>query len=247
MTNLKAVIVEDEQSSREGLTNMLTDFCKDVSVVGQAGTVQEGIKLILKTSPDIVFLDIELPGESGFELLKYFPEGNFDVVFTTAYNQYAVKAFKMSAIDYLLKPIDLEELRNSIEKVREKKDLEYLKDRVITLQNNLNNTFHKLALPVGDGIIFIELKDIIRLEAQGNYTVFHFSNKEKHLVSKTLKFYEELLSESNFFRINRTDLINLNYVQKYTRQKRPVITLTDGETLFLAETKKNKFLGFMEL
>lgn len=247
MISLKAVIIEDEKNSREALTNILSDFCENITVYGQAETVQEGIKEILKSSPDIVFLDIELPNESGFELLKYFPEGNFDVIFTTAYNQYAVKAFKMSAIDYLLKPIDLEELRNSIEKVRKKKSLESLKKRVEILQNNLNNTFHKLALPVGDGIIFVELKNIIRLEAQSNYTVFHLTNKEQKMVTRTLKFYDDLLSESNFFRINRKDLINMNFIQKYTKQKRPVITLTDGTNLFLAETKKAKFIATMEM
>lgn len=246
MQILRAVIIEDEENSREALKNMLHEFCENLEVVGAAETVASGVKLIVQTNPDIVFLDIELPNESGFELFNYFPKGNFDVVFTTAYEQFAVKAFKSSAIDYLLKPIDIEELKESVEKVRSKKESKSLKERLDTLKSNLNNNLHKLALPTSSGYVFVALDEIVRCEAQGGYTKFYFQEGQNYLVTRTLGLYENLLVESNFFRINRTDLVNLNFVSKYIRQKRPVILLSDGVELSLSESRKQKFLELFE-
>jgi len=246
MIELRAVIIEDEENSRTALKNMLTEFCEGIAVVGMAGSIAEGVKTIIEFEPDLVFLDIELPNGNGFELFNYFPAGHFDVIFTTAYNQYAVQAFKLSAIDYLLKPINLEELRSALEKVHDKKHAAFLKDKIETLRNNLNNTFHKLALPSSDGLIFIELNEIIRCEAKGNYTQFHLINGSKHLITKTLGHYEEILKDSNFFRTNRADLVNLNHIQKYTRQKRATILLSDGTTLSIAEGRKNSFLEIFD-
>ena len=246
MIDIKAVIIEDEEKSRNTLKNMLTDFCEGVEIVGMGESIADGVKSIIEHKPDLVFLDIELPNGNGFELFNYFPLGHFDVIFTTAYDQFAVQAFKMSAIDYLLKPIDLEDLRNGLQKVRDKKHGEFLKEKIETLRSNLNNTFHKLALPSSDGLIFIELNDIIRCEASGNYTKFHLTNGSSHLISKTLGHYEEILKDSNFFRTNRADLVNLNHIQKYTRQKRATILLSDGTTLNIAEGRKNSFLEIFE-
>ena len=246
MISIKAVIIEDEENSRNALKNIVTEFCEGVKVLDMAETVEDGVKAIIKHEPDLVFLDIELPNGSGFELFKFFPAGHFEVIFTTAYDQYAVQAFKMSAIDYLLKPINIEELRTAVGKVKDKKQTHYLKEKIETLRSNLNNTFHKLALPSSDGFIFVELNNIIRCEAKGNYTMFHFIDRKSHLISRTLGHYEEILKDSNFFRINRGDLVNLNHIQKYTRQKRPVILLNDGTTLTISDGRKNDFLDFFE-
>jgi len=246
MVELRAVIIEDEEKSRNTLINMLNDFCEGIEIVGMSESIADGVKTIIEHDPDLVFLDIELPNGNGFELFNYFPAGHFDVILTTAYDQYAVQAFKMSAIDYLLKPINLEELRVGIQKVRDKKNSEFLKEKIETLRSNLNNTFHKLALPSSDGLIFIELDEIIRCEANGNYTEFHLKNGLSHLITKTLGHYEEILKDSNFFRTNRADLVNLNHIKKYTRQKRATIQLSDGTTLKIAEGRKNNFLEIFE-
>lgn len=243
---IKAIIIEDEENSRNTLKNMLTNFCEGVMVLDMAETVEEGVKAIIKHEPDVVFLDIELPNGNGFELFKFFPNGHFDVVFTTAYDHFAVKAFKMSAVDYLLKPIDLEELKAAIEKTKEKKNTTELKEKIETLRSNMNNTFHKLALPSSDGFVFVELSEIIRCEAQGNYTTFHFINGKNMMITRTLGHYEEILKESNFYRISRSDLVNLNHIQKYTRQKRATILLNGGTTLTISDSRKNAFLELIE-
>jgi two-component system LytT family response regulator len=245
MHTLKSIIVEDEKSSQITLQNMLLNFCKGVEVVGISGTVDEAIKLIQKEKPDLVFLDIELPEKNGFHLLEYFPEATFEIIFTTAYNQYAVKAFRMSAIDYLLKPIDLDELRLAIEKVAEKKTFSSNKIKYQLLQDNMNNVFNKLALPGRNGSIFVEIADIVRIEADGNYTIFYLKSGTSHVVSKTLRVYDELLSDFNFFRINRKDILNLNHIVELRRHKKMTILASDGRWLTVTESRKEDFLSIL--
>ncbi|MEM9918120.1 MAG: LytTR family DNA-binding domain-containing protein [Bacteroidota bacterium] len=240
--NIRALIVEDEIESRETLFNMLTHYCEGVEVVGQAGSISEAVEAIHESKPNVVFLDIEMPQETGFRLFDYFTEPDFDVVFTTAYDQYAVKAFKFSAVDYLLKPIDLEELRAALVKVKDKLKLKQHYVHFQVLRKNLNSDLKKIALPTAEGILFIELSEIIRCEAQGNYTAFYLMDEQKVIVSKTLKIYAELLNEFDFFRINRSDLINLKKVRKYGRQKAPTITLIDGTSLIMSENRRKDFL-----
>ncbi len=243
---LKAIIVDDEKSSRITLRNMLTDFCVNVEVLAEASSVIEAVKEINRLLPDIVFLDIEMPEQNGFKLLEYFHEINFEIIFTTAYDQYAVKAFRLSAIDYLLKPIDLEELREALQKVAEKKRFEQSQQKISALKENLNNVLKKLALPTGEGFIFVEISSILRCEASGNYSQFYFIDGSKILVSKTLKTFEEILDDFNFFRINRSNIINLSHIKKYGRQKNATITMTDGNVLTLSERRKDDFLKRFE-
>lgn len=238
---IKAIIVDDEENSRITMHNMLTNFCKGVDVIGQASSVEEASKLIRSNKPDVVFLDIEMPEQNGFKLLEHFENPTFDIIFTTAYNQYAAKAFRLAAIDYLLKPIDLEELRESLQRVKNKSASEQKTQRIIALRDNINHKLSKLALPTNDGYIFLELDDIIRCEAQGNYTIFYTKREEKIVVSKTLKIFDEMLRNLNFFRINRSHLINLKYIKKYGRQKNPTITMIDGSILSLTEGRKHDF------
>ena len=242
--NIKAIIVEDEENSRITLANMLTNFCEGVEVLAQANSVKTALPLIREHQPDLVFLDIEMPEDNGFKLFDYLPSLNFETIFTTAYNQYAVKAFRVSAIDYLLKPIDLHDLRAAITKVKEikKGQSPASQSRIDTLRENLNGQMNKLALPIQDGFLFIELKNIIYCEAQGNYTAFYLRGNDKILISKTLKIYTDLLIEFDFFRLNRSHLINLKHVRNYGRQKNPVITLSTGVSLVLSENRKEAFL-----
>ena len=238
---IKALIVDDEENSRQALHNLLKDYCKGVDVIGKAASVKEAIKIADNKKPDVVFLDIEMPVENGFKLLEYYEEIPFDVVFTTAYDQYAVKAFKFSALDYLLKPIDLEELRNSIEKVKENKQ-ETRKPHYDTLQYNIKHNLKKLALPTIEGYSFIDLDEILYCEASNNYTIVYLTNRKKIVVSKTLREYEDLLSDFNFFRVNRSHLINLKFIKEYKKARRPIILMTNGTEVSLATARKQDFL-----
>ena len=243
---LNSIIIDDEASSRDTLRNMLEKYCTDIKVSGAAGNIEEGIKLIFQNKPDLVFLDIELPEQSGFDLFNYFEQPDFDVIFTTAYSEYAVKAFRLSAIDYLLKPIDLELLRHSLDKFREKQQLSEEREKYNILRENLNNVLKKLSLPSLNGYEFVELKDIVRCEAEGNYTKFHFTNGKTSLISKTLKTYADLLADFNFFRVNRSHVINLTHIAKYERQRNPVIEMVDGSLISIPETRKIAFFDALE-
>ncbi|MCB0652582.1 MAG: response regulator transcription factor [Saprospiraceae bacterium] len=245
MNTLKSVIVEDEISSQNTLKNMLNDFCDGIEVSGIAGTVDESIKLIQKVKPDIVFLDIDLPEKNGFQLLDYFPDASFEIIFTTAHNQYAIKAFKLSAIDYLLKPIDLEELRLAISKVADKKKDISSREKYRLLIENMNNKSKMLSLPSRTGLVFVEIKNIIHCEADGNYTIFHMTTGEKHIVSKTLGIYDQLLSDLNFYRINRKDLVNLNHILELRRQKKMTVKLSDNSFLPITDSRKDEFLDLL--
>ncbi|HMR43084.1 MAG TPA: LytTR family DNA-binding domain-containing protein [Saprospiraceae bacterium] len=246
MDPIRAIIVEDEESSQITLQNLLEKFCENVEVLGIAANVMEAVKLINKQSPDLVFLDIELPGQNGFELLDFYNKIPFEIVFTTAYDIYALKAIKLSAVDYLLKPIDLEELQDALKKVVLKRELHWQNKRIALLKENLNNSFQRLALPVQDGFEFVEIDDIVRLEANGNYTQFFFVSGDKILISKTLKYFEEVLSEHNFFRINRSDFISLKHIKKLSRNKKVIVSMKDGNDLGVAESRRDEFLQKME-
>jgi len=245
--NLRAIIIEDELDIRVSLENMLNQFCEGVEVITAVDSVAKGVKAIQENEPDLVFLDIELPQENGFSLFKYFPNPKFEVVFTTAYAKYALKAFKLSAIDYLLKPFDLEDLRQSILAVKERKEFHLTNDKLAILKDNLNRRYEKLILPTQEGFSFIELKDIIYCEAKGNYTLFHLLNKEELLVSKTLKIYSSLLKDFNFFRISRSYLINLNHIKKYGRSKKPTLTMINDALLSVSLHRRDLLLQELKL
>lgn len=239
---MKAIIIEDEESSQITLRNMLTDYCHGVEIVGIADSVGNGVRLINANPPDLIFLDIEMPGQNGFKLFDYFPKPEFGIVFTTAYNEYALKALKMSAADYLLKPIALDELRIAISKVKEKKELLASRDRWKILKGNIDRTLQKLALPTNEGYEFINIQDITRCEAIGNYTNFYLSDNRKILVSKTLKLFADILEEHFFFRISRSQLVNLRFIKKFGRQKSPTLTMVDGSVLNVSTSRKDELL-----
>ncbi len=241
--NIKAIIVEDEEQSRLSLQSLVNEFCDGVTVTHTAESVMVAVKLINQHQPDLIFLDIQMPGQNGFELLEYFPDPQFEVVFTTAYSEYALKAFNLSAADYLLKPIGIKKLRTAVEKVIEKRDLSLTKQKLAVLKDNLNNLEQKLVLPTKTGYSFIDLQNLIRCEAQSNYTMFFMATGKKILVSKTLKVYEKILIEFNFIRINRSQLVNMNHISKYGRQKTPMLVMSDGSELSVSEGKKEEFLG----
>jgi two-component system LytT family response regulator len=243
---IHAIIIEDEKDSRAILNTLLTKYCNDIEVIAEAENVREGVNLINLLSPDLVFLDIEMPFENGFHLFNYFEEVNFEVIFTTAYDEYALKAFRFAALDYLLKPINLEELRDAITRVNKKEDQAgYSNVRIQTMVYNLDHNFQKIALPILNGLVFVDLDDIIYLEADNNYTVVHTINN-KHVVSKTLREYEAILNSVGFFRVNRSNLINAKFLKNYIKNTPPSIELIDGTKFQLSNSRKKDFLGFIK-
>src|SRR5690349_8587336 len=242
---LKSIIVDDELKSRESLKKMLAAFCQDVEVLETCQNVAEVVKAIEELKPDIVFLDIQMQGETGFDLLSTLEDIDFEVIFTTAYSEYALKAIKFSAIDYLLKPIDIEDLQKAVAKVEKKQRLN-ITDRLKHLLQNLkggNNTEnYKLALPTAEGLTFIKTNDILYCKASGNYTEIFMEGGKKHLVSRPLKEYDDMLSEHTFFRIHHSFLINLNGVKSYIRGEGGQVVMSDNATLDVSRRKKEAFM-----
>lgn len=242
---INCIIVDDELKSRESLKILLEDFCTNVSVLALCQSVAEAIEAIQKHKPDVVFLDIQLQRETGFDLLTKIPEINFEVIFTTAYSEYAIKAFKFSAIDYLLKPIDIEELKRAVSKVEKRKG-DTITSRLQELMNNLKSNSsenYKLALPTADGLVFIKMQDILYCEASSNYTDITLSDGKKYVVSRTLREYEELLEGHNFYRIHNSYLINLNAIKKYVRGDGGYVVMSNDKSLDVSKRKKDGFLS----
>jgi two-component system, LytTR family, response regulator len=242
---IKGVIVDDELKSRESLQILLQDFCKDVEVAAVCQNVEEGYLAIVRHKPDVVFLDIQMQRETGFDLLEKFKRIDFEVVFTTAYSEYAIKAFKFSAIDYLLKPIDIEELNAAVDKIRNRKNSN-ISERIQQLGYNLKPDSpqrYRLALPSNDGLVFVKVEEVMYCEADSNYTIVHLVNEKKHMVSRTLKEYEELLSGHDFFRIHNSYLINLNFIKNYVRGEGGYVIMKNGTSLDVSKRKKEAFLS----
>jgi two-component system LytT family response regulator len=242
---IRAIVIDDEPNSRETLELMLNAFRQHLVVEDSCGTPIEGIESIQKHHPDLVFLDIEMPGMNAFEMLKKIKPINFEVVFTTAYDRYAINAIRISALDYLLKPIDSDELRNVIHKCFDKKQQKNLDEQFqILFSQTSNKNFHaeSIALPAIDGLLFIKINDIIRCEANGSYTKIFLQNKETVLVSRNLKEYEEMLSGKEFFRIHESHLINLSFLKKYIKGDGGQVILHDGSVLDVARRRKEEFL-----
>lgn len=241
---INCIIVDDEPKSRESLKILLEDFCQNVVVKALCQDVAEAVDAIQVHKPDVVFLDIHLQRETGFDLLTRLNDVNFEVIFTTAYSEYAIKAFKFSAIDYLLKPIDIEELKRALAKV-EKRMSDTISDRLKQLIQNLkapSTENYKLALPTSDGLVFVKVNDILYCEASSNYTLIFTFDGKKHVVSRTLKEYEDMLSEHNFFRIHNSYLINLNAIKKYVRGEGGYVVMANDQSLDVSKRKKEAFL-----
>lgn len=242
---LKALIIDDEVRSRESLKHIVTEACKNVEVIDMAESVETGVLAIKKHNPDLIFLDIEMQDGTGFDLLEKASKSDFDVIFTTAFENYALRALKMSAVDYLLKPINETELAAAVNKVEEKVQQVSSNRNFELLLQNLNSQAgnHKIALPTTEGLSFISVKNIIRCQADGSYTHFFFKDGTRFLVSKKIKEYEELLSPYNFVRVHHSHLVNLDEVTKYVRGDGGYVVMSDGETVYVSKRKKEDFLS----
>lgn len=241
---MKAILIDDEPNSTEALEQMLRLTCPDVEVVGIANSAQNGLEIIRKHAPDVIFLDIQMPHMTGFELLEKLGKVNFAIIFTTAHDQYALQAFKVSAADYLLKPIDMDELENAVEKVRNRMktavpDFGSLESLFRQMQKT---EVKRLVLPTGDGLVFVNLSDIVRLESDSNYTMFHLVSKQKILVSRTLGEYENVLLANDFCRIHHSHLINLAQLRRYIKTDGGYAEMSDGSKIEISRRKKEEFL-----
>lgn len=247
--NLTAVIIEDERHNRELLHQLLQDFCPQITLSGFAGSVTDAITLINSVSPDVIFLDIELTGGTGFQVLEDADTRNAQVIFTTAYEQYAIKALKMSSLDYLLKPIDLEELQTAVEKAIKWKGTNVYTRQLQELLDNVKQPASseiRLCVPVADGFEFIKSDDISYVKAEGSYTRFHLKSQRELLVSKHLKEYEAMLPPVIFFRNHHSYVINLHEVQRYIKSDGGSVLMSNGEFLPLSRSKKDLFMEAME-
>ena len=244
MQVLKAILVDDELSSLQNLQYKILEYCPSLKVVAQSQNPEEAVRLIHQFKPDVIFLDIEMPRMSGFKMLEQIPEVDFEVIFITAYNHYAINAIRISAFDYLVKPVSIEELQESVERLGIS-SVKKNRERAELLKKNLSNPKSQddhIALPANDGLEFIQIKQIIRIESSSNYSKVILQSGQPLLVTRQLKDFEELLQEYRFYRIHHSHLINLNFIAKYTRGDGGQITMRNGDVIDVSRRKKEVFL-----
>ncbi len=247
---IQALIIDDEQHCIDRLSMLLNNNYSDtIRVLDRCNSVEQGISAIKKHRPELVFLDIQIHDQTGFDLMQSTSEYNYEVIFTTAHDGFAVKAFKFSAVDYLLKPVDTDDLANAIEKVKSKQKTQEQSQKLDSLFYNLKNLqapAKKICIPVSNGKEIISVSDIVRCQSDVNYTYLFLQNKTKIIVTKTLKEFDELLSDYNFFRVHNSHLVNLNYVKGYSAGKGGMVILTDGTSIDVSTRRKDEFLKRLE-
>lgn len=242
---IRTIIVEDEQKSREMLAGLIEKGCPQLTVVGLARDVKEGVDMIRQQKPDLVFLDISMPDGSGFDLLEQVHGQKFELIFATASDAHAIKAIKYSACDYLLKPIDIDELRLAVDRVVNKRQSTPNMDNLQFLIQHLrkaDENYQKITLPTGNAYEIVNIRDIIRCEADGSYTTFYLNDKRKLLISAGLKHYEELLPESEFIRVHHHHLINMNHVVRFLKEDGGYAVMSDGSRIEISRRKKETFM-----
>jgi two-component system LytT family response regulator len=245
---MKAIIIDDEKKSRETIFFLLERYCPNVNVVAQADGYISGMAAIKETNPDVIFLDIQMPDGNGFKLLEDIGNINFDVIFTTAFDQYAIKAIKYSALDYLLKPIAPDDLKAAVDKVEKKKTGDDARTNINFLLENIKNKntdFKKIVLSTSEGMSVVEIKNIIRCESDDCYTYFYMEDGKKVIVSKTLKEIEELLGEYNFLRPHRSHLINILHIKNYIKTDGGTVIMSDGCQVPVSRRKKDIILDII--
>jgi two-component system LytT family response regulator len=245
MNQLTAILIDDESNSRNSLRQKLISYCPDVNIIAEAENGEEGIKSIEQHKPDIVFLDVEMPRMNGFAMLQQLQHRNFELIFTTAYDHYAIRAIRFSALDYLVKPIEVDTLKEAVERAREKKQTNSPNPRIETLLYNLldeKNIHARIAIPSMEGLQFLEIADIIYLEAESNYTFINLQATPRVTVSKTLKDFEELLPAAIFIRIHHSFIINKNHIRKYLKGEGGQVLMSNGKMLDVARRKKEEFM-----
>ncbi|MES1218377.1 MAG: LytTR family DNA-binding domain-containing protein [Bacteroidota bacterium] len=241
---IRSLIIDDEQHCIDRIKNLCEEhLSKQVHIMDSFYNAEDGLKAIRKYKPALVFLDVQLDGgKTAFDILKQLEQIDFDVIFTTAYEKYAVQAFKFSALDYLLKPIDADDLKQAVAKLLDKNPKIETTQKLETLLGNLYGTSKRICVPVVNGLIVLKIEDIIRCESDINYTTIFMRDKQKLTVAKVLKEFEEMLSDFNFFRIHNSHLVNLAYIKSYNRGKGGTVTMIDGMEIEVSTRRKDDFL-----
>lgn len=236
---ISALIVDDEKNGRENLAGLIRTHCLQIRIVAEVASVEQAIAQIREYEPQLIFLDIEMPGGNGFQLLEHFKDFPFEVIFVTAYDNYAIRAIRFSASDYILKPINLNELIAAVDKVslRIRKRSENERIRQLYL-NTMHPENPRIGLPNGDRVEFVEVKSIVRCQGESNYTHLYFSDRKPLLTAKSLIEFEELLAEYNFIRIHKTHLVNLNQVTSFTKNDGGVLFLSNGDSVAISRRRK---------
>ena len=246
---IKCIIVDDEKGAREIIVEMLKLYCSDIEIIGLAHNVDSAYEIINSLKPDLVFLDIKMPDGSGFDLLEKFSKINFHIVFVTAHEEYAIKAFRFSAIDYILKPIDPSDLINAVDKVSDTTHVNDIDKQFKTMKDNFYSesvlTEKKIVLRTTENIYVIPISEVIRCKSEKNYTYFYFTNRERIIVSKTLKEFEEILVDHGFMRIHRSNLINLKYINRYDRSEGGYVIMIDNSRVDVSFRKKERLLSYI--
>ena len=233
MRMLKAILIDDEADAISALQMMLTTFCEGVDIIGTSQSALEGVKLIHKEKPDIVFLDIEMPNANGFEVLELVQERDFYLIFVTAYEEYAIKALRTKADNYLLKPLNPNELKNAISEIKEQ-----IKEE----QNCFDILENKIALPLNDGFRFVEMNDIEWIEASDNYSYVHHISGERLIVCRKLKSFENSLKDHGFLRVHRSHIINLKYLQNFSKAEGGFVKTSSGKVIYLPKRNKDEII-----
>jgi len=242
---IKTIIIDDEIKARETIGNMLKTYCPEVTVIETAGSVKEGIKVLENNKPDLVFLDIKMGDGTGFDLLRKLDDVNFFLVFITAFEEFAIRAIKFSALDYILKPLDPDELVNAVEKATNAIEKENVSVRLEALYENLemlNSKSKKIVLKTTSSVHIVNLSDIIRCESEKNYTHFFMSDRDMITVSKTLKEFNELLVDYSFYRVHQSHLVNLAHVKRYDKQEGGHLVMDDSSTVPVSFRKKEELM-----
>lgn len=240
---IRAVLIDDEKNALEVLQMQLERYCDSVQIVASCAGGEAGVQAIKTWQPDVVFLDIEMPHVNGFQVLEQTAMCSYQVIFTTAYDQFAIRAFKYAAVDYLLKPIDIEDLQQAVAKVAKTHPVTSLEETVkrLVYQYQVNAQPKRIAFPVGNMLEFFDADEIVRAESESNYTHIFFNNHKKIMLSKTLKEVEETLGGHPFFRIHQSHLINTNHIDKAVRGEGAYVVMRDGTTLTISRQKKELF------
>ncbi|PUZ29941.1 two component transcriptional regulator, LytTR family [Chitinophaga costaii] len=245
---ITAIIIDDELKGRIALRQKISSYCPDVILLGEASDGEEGIQLIEQVQPEVVFLDIEMPRLNGFDMLELLVRKQFNLIFTTAYDHYAIKAIRYAAFDYLLKPVDIEELRAAIDRIAEGKINSSTQERLMALQHNLEhkNLHNKIAISDKSGMHLYDINEIVRVEAHSNYSVLFFNNGTKLTASRTLKEFEELLPSDLFFRLHHSHLINIHYVKRYIKGDGGQVEMKNGTFIDVSRRRKDGLMKFLK-
>lgn len=245
----RAVIIDDESRSRETLQEMLKLYCPSIEVVAEGMDVQSGVSVIRSHKPSLVFLDIKMPDGSGFDVLRQLMPINFKLIFITAYEEYAIKAFKFNAIDYITKPMDPDELQQAVEKATKTLDAENINGRLVQMLDDYSKPStpenRKLVLKTAEAIHILNTDDIVRCESDSNYTIFIMKNDEKIMISKSIKEYADFLEDHDFFRVHQSHLINLNYLKRFKKDEL-VCILNDNTEVPVSFRKRNELLRILK-